>query len=150
MKKLAILILSVLFTFSLSAQVEYIYDFNSLQTGTQCLNGQDGWSTHYQTAGSSQDFDVDYTADGGITPDESIGVWYPYGGPGVGRTATRKASPNFNFSFLFIHIKINSVFFLGYASHIQKSIYIGFRQIVFSDISIYKIFNWSFIIYSPP
>ena len=99
MKKLAILILCIVFNFSLSAQVEYIYDFNSLQTGTQCLNGQDGWSTHYQTAGSSQDFDVDYTADGGITPDESIGVWYPYGGPGVGRTATRKASPNFNFSF---------------------------------------------------
>lgn len=99
MKKSLLLVLGLVFAFSAKAQVEYIYDFNSLQTGTQCLNGQDGWSTHYQTAGSSQDFDVDYTADGGITPDESIGVWYPYGGPGVGRTATRKASDNFNFSF---------------------------------------------------
>lgn len=99
MKKSLLLVLSLVFAFVAKAQVEYIYDFNSLQTGTQCLNGQDGWSTHYQTAGSSQDFDVDYTADGGITPDESIGVWYPYGGPGVGRTATRKASDNFNFSF---------------------------------------------------
>lgn len=99
MKKTLLLVFSLVFAFSLTAQVEYIYDFNNLQTGTQCLNGQDGWSTHYQTAGGSQDFDIDYTADGGITPDETIGVWYPYGGPGVGRTATRKATPNFNFSF---------------------------------------------------
>lgn len=81
------------------AQVEYLYDFNSLATGTHNLNGQDGWVTHYQTAASSQDFDVDYVCGSDMAPDESIAVWYPYGGSGVGRTATRKASPNFNFSF---------------------------------------------------
>ena len=99
MKKLFLFLLSVLFAISLTAQVEYVYDFNSLTTGTQCLNGQDNWSTHYQTAGSSQDFDVDYTSGSMMSPDESIAVFYPYGGSGVGRTATRKASSNFNFNF---------------------------------------------------
>lgn len=81
------------------AQVEYLYDFNSLATGNQNFNGQDGWMTHYQTASSSQDFDVDYVCGSDMSPDESIAVWYPYGGSGVGRTATRKASANFNFNF---------------------------------------------------
>src|SRR5574344_1002081 len=99
MKKLILLTLSVLFAFSLSAQVEYLYDFNSLTEGTQNLNGQDNWSTHYQTAGSSQDFDIAYVCGSDMSPDETIAVWYPYGGAGVGRTATRKASENFNFTF---------------------------------------------------
>ena len=81
------------------AQVEYLYDFNNLATGSQNLNGQDGWMTHYQTSGSSQDFDVDYLSGSTVSPDETIAVWYPYGGSGVGRTATRKASSNFNFNF---------------------------------------------------
>lgn len=81
------------------AQVEYLYDFNNLTTGSQNLNGQDGWVTHYQTAPASQDFNVDYVCGSDMAPDESIAVWYPYGGSGVGRTATRKASSNFNFSF---------------------------------------------------
>ena len=34
-----------------------------------------------------------------LSPNESLAVYYPYGGPGVGRTATRKASGNFNFNF---------------------------------------------------
>lgn len=80
-------------------QVEYLYDFNGLATGSQNLNGQDGWMTHYQTATSSQDFDVDYVCGSEMAPDETIAVWYPYGGSGVGRTATRKASATFNFSF---------------------------------------------------
>ncbi|MGP1447557.1 MAG: T9SS type A sorting domain-containing protein [Candidatus Limimorpha sp.] len=99
MKKLTLLILLASLTTAGFAQVEHLYNFNTLTTGTQCLNGQDGWSTHYQTAGSSQDFDVDYTSGTLIAPDESIAVFYPYGGPGVGRTATRKASDNFNFNF---------------------------------------------------
>ena len=99
MKKSLLLVLSLVFAFAAKAQVEYIYDFNNLTTGTQCFNGQDGWSTHYQTAGSSQDFDVDYVCGSDMSPDESVAVWYPYGGPGVGRTATRKVSDNFNFSF---------------------------------------------------
>jgi len=99
MKKAFILSLALLFAFSLTAQVEYIYDFNNLSEGNQNLNGQDGWLTHYQTASSSQDFDVSYVCGSDMAPDESIAIWYPYGGAGVGRTATRKASSNFNFSF---------------------------------------------------
>lgn len=98
MKKVLI-VLSLMVSMGAMAQVEYLYDFNSLTTGSQNLNGQDGWMTHYQTAGSSQDFNVDYVCGSEMAPDESIAVWYPYGGSGVGRTATRKASPNFNFNF---------------------------------------------------
>ena len=98
MKKLLILILLTA-SFRAGAQVEYLYDFNNLTTGTQNLNGQDGWMTHYQTAASSQDFDVDFVCGSDMSPDETVAVWYPYGGSGVGRTATRKASANFNFSF---------------------------------------------------
>lgn len=82
-----------------NAQVEYVINFDNYTIGTQCLNGQDNWSTHYQTASTSQDFDVDYSCDGLLSPNESLAVYYPYGGPGVGRTATRKASGNFNFNF---------------------------------------------------
>ena len=52
MKKASLFSLFLLLAFSLSAQVEYLYDFNSLTEGTQNLNGQDGWMTHYQTATS--------------------------------------------------------------------------------------------------
>ena len=99
MKKTILLAMTLLATFVLQAQVELLYDFNNLTEGTQNLNGQDGWMTHYQTAFSSQDFDVAYVCGSDMAPDESIAIWYPYGGSGVGRTATRKASSNFNFSF---------------------------------------------------
>ena len=99
MKRIALLSLFFLLAFTMTAQVEYLYDFNSLNEGSQNLNGQDGWVTHYQTATSSQDFDVSYVCGSDMAPDESLAIWYPYGGSGVGRTATRKASSNFNFSF---------------------------------------------------
>ena len=99
MKKLALLAAMFLMASMGTAQVEYVYDFNSLTEGSQNLNGQDGWMTHYQTATSSQDFDVSYVCGSDMAPDESLAIWYPYGGSGVGRTATRKASSNFNFSF---------------------------------------------------
>ena len=99
MKRLIFISLLFLLAFAATAQVEYLYDFNSLIEGSQNLNGQDGWMTHYQTAASSQDFDVSYVCDSDLAPDESLAIWYPYGGAGVGRTATRKASENFNFSF---------------------------------------------------
>ena len=101
MKRLLTLIIALAFATMATAQVEFTYDFNNLNTGSQNLNGQDGWKTHYQNASSSQDFDVDYVCGSIMAPDESIAVWYPYGGSGVGRTATRKASPNFNSSFTF-------------------------------------------------
>ena len=99
MKRTILLASFLLLAFSLTAQVEYLYDFNNLIEGTKNLNGQDGWVTHYQTATSSQDFDVSYVCGSDMAPDESIAIWYPYGGSGVGRTATRKASSNFNFNF---------------------------------------------------
>lgn len=98
-KKYLLLLFFLLASTGLMAQEEYLYDFNNLTTGSQNLNGQDGWVTHYQTAPASQDFDVDYVCGSDMSPDETIAVWYPYGGSGVGRTATRKASANFNFSF---------------------------------------------------
>lgn len=99
MKKLSLFVPFFLLTVLGTAQVEYVYDFNSLTEGSQNLNGQDGWVTHYQTASSSQDFDVSYVCGSEMAPDESLAIWYPYGGSGVGRTATRKASSNFNFNF---------------------------------------------------
>ena len=99
MKKLSLLIASLILSLGVMAQVEYVYDFNSLTEGSQNLNGQDGWKTHYQTATSSQDFNVSYVCGSDMAPDESMAIWYPYGGSGVGRTATRKASDNFNFNF---------------------------------------------------
>lgn len=99
MKRLFLTLSLLLCLTMVKAQVEYLIDFNNYTTGTQCLNGQDNWVTHYQTAGSSQDFDVDYNCDELLSPDESIAIFYPYGGPGVGRTATRKATGNFDFNF---------------------------------------------------
>ncbi|KWW24701.1 MAG: hypothetical protein F082_1528 [bacterium F082] len=99
MKKSSLLSLFLILATLGMAQVEYVYDFNSLTEGSQNLNGQDGWMTHYQTAASSQDFDVSYVCGSDMAPDESLAIWYPYGGSGVGRTATRKASSNFNFNF---------------------------------------------------
>ena len=99
MKKTCLLASFLLLALVLTAQVEYLYDFNNLTEGTKNLNGQDGWVTHSQTATSSQDFDVAYVCGSEMAPDESIAIWYPYGGSGVGRTATRKASSNFNFNF---------------------------------------------------
>ena len=99
MKRFVILLISLVMVAGAKAQVEYLYDFNSLTEGSRNLDGQDGWVTHYQTAPASQDFDVGYVCGSDMAPDESMAIWYPYGGSGVGRTATRKASANFNFSF---------------------------------------------------
>lgn len=99
MKRLFLTLSLILCLTTINAQVEYVVNFNNYSTGEKCLDGQDYWSTHYQSAGTSPDFDVDYTIGGLLSPDESIAVFYPYGGPGVGRTATRKATDNFNFNF---------------------------------------------------
>jgi len=99
MKRLFTSILLIFLAITGFSQVEYTYDFNNLDEGSQNLNGQDGWTTHYQTAGSSQDFDVTYASGSLLSPDESLAIFYPYGGPGVGRTATRYADNNFNFNF---------------------------------------------------
>ena len=99
MKKILLIMTCILFAVSISAQTEYFYDFNNLTEGQKNLSGQDHWSTHFQTASTSPDFDVATIDDGVMSPDETVGIFYPYGGSGVGRTATRKASDNFNFNF---------------------------------------------------
>ena len=78
MKKLFLTLSLVLCMFAVNAQVEYVINFDNYTTGTQCL---------------------DYACDGLLSPNESVAIYYPYGGPGVGRTATRKATDNFNFNF---------------------------------------------------
>ncbi len=79
------------------AQVVSTYDFNTLNAGE--LNNQDGWKTIAQTAASSPDFEVGYASGDVVSPDGSQAIFYPHGGPGVGRTATRKSSANFEFDF---------------------------------------------------
>lgn len=74
----------------------YQYDFNSLTKGG--LNGQDDWKTIVQTNGTA-DFYIDAPVSGLTSPDGTPAVFYSAGGPGYGRTATRKATPNFNFGF---------------------------------------------------
>lgn len=97
MKKITLHLLFLLAAFVVQAQTVSVYDFNTLPDGN--LNNQDGWKTIQQTASGSPDFVIGYTADGVVSPDGSKAVFYPFGGPGVGRTATRKSSPNFEFSF---------------------------------------------------
>lgn len=97
MKKIILHLSFLLAAFVVQAQTVSVYDFNTLPDGN--LNNQDGWKTIQQTASGSPDFVVGYTADGVVSPDGSKAVFYPFGGPGVGRTATRKSSSNFEFSF---------------------------------------------------
>ena len=93
---ISILILSFLFSVVQAQIVEHIYDFNSLQTGN--LNGQDDWMTIVQTAGTADIF-IDLLAGGVVAPDGTKAAYYTASGPGFGRTATRKATANFNFDF---------------------------------------------------
>ncbi len=78
------------------SQIEHVYDFNNLEPAA--LNGQDDWVTIQQTTGSG-DFYVDYSAGDVVSPDGTLAIFYSDGGPGVGHTATRKASSNFDFDF---------------------------------------------------
>jgi hypothetical protein len=79
------------------SQVVSTYDFNSLDAGD--LNGQDSWKTIAHSAASSPDFEVGYASGTIVSPDGSQFVFYPHGGPNVGRTATRKSTANFEFDF---------------------------------------------------
>lgn len=97
MKNHLLTFLIVLFPVYLIAQVvEYPYDFNDLEIGD--LDGQDDWQTILQTSGTADLF-VDIAAGNVTAPDGSQAVFYSAGGAGFGRTATRKATPNFDFDF---------------------------------------------------
>ncbi|MBE0649065.1 MAG: T9SS type A sorting domain-containing protein [Bacteroidales bacterium] len=96
MKSLYALSFILIFSIALHAQVEYDYNFNSLSIGN--LDGQDDWVTILHTAGPS-DMLVDYAAGSVASHDGTLAVFYNSSGGGFGRTATRKATPNFNFDF---------------------------------------------------
>ncbi len=96
MKKLILISLAIVGSFSVIAQDSVTYDFNTLQVGN--LNNQDNWKTVQQVNGTA-DFQVDIAGGTVVSPDGSNAVFYTAGGPGVGRTATRKATTNFNFDF---------------------------------------------------
>jgi len=80
----------------IQAQEVYTYDFNNLEMGD--LDGQDDWHTILHVSGP-HDFVVDYTGGGDACPDGTLGIWYTGSGGGYGRTATRKATDNFDFDF---------------------------------------------------
>ena len=94
MKTLYTILLIAFVTFALKAQVEHEYDFNSLSTGD--LDGQDDWVTILHTTGPVDIF-IDFTGGGVVSPDGTQAAFYTGNGGGYGRTATRKASSNFNF-----------------------------------------------------
>lgn len=94
MKNLLLLLFGFFLITGLQAQVVNEYDFNSLEIGD--LDGQDDWSTILNNTGP-HDFDVNINAGSVVTPDGSNGVYYNGSGAGYGRTATRKATSNFNF-----------------------------------------------------
>ena len=94
--KLLSLLLFVSISFGIYAQDEYLYDFNDLETAD--LGGQDNWLTIQHTSGND-DFTVNIIAGNAVSPDATNAAFFDFGGPNVGRTATRKASSNFDFDF---------------------------------------------------
>ncbi len=94
--KSLLLVLFALISLGVYAQEEHLYDFNDLEIGD--LGGQDAWVTIKHTNGDN-DFAVDFIAEDIVAPDGTNAVFFPFGGPGVGRTATRKATSNFDFDF---------------------------------------------------
>ena len=94
MKNFSIILLVMIMSITSFGQVVSEYDFNSLTEGD--LDGQDNWQTILHSTGP-HDFSVAYTAGNAVTPDGSLGIFYNGSGSGYGRTATRKATSNFNF-----------------------------------------------------
>jgi len=94
MKRFTSIVLLIMLPFLMMAQVVSTYDFNNLEMGD--LDGQDDWQTILYTTGP-HDFFVDYTAGSAACPDGTLGIWYNGSGGGYGRTATRKATSNFDF-----------------------------------------------------
>ena len=94
MKKFYLLILMSALVSLVNAQTEYEYDFNNLSIGD--LDGQDSWATILHTTGPS-DFIVDYAIGNVASHDGTLAVWYNASGASFGRTATRKATSNFDF-----------------------------------------------------
>ncbi len=97
MKRYIGLIIIALLSFGAVAQeVVSSYDFNSLNEGD--LDGQDNWATILHNTGPT-DFLVSLSEGGVISPDGTQAIFYNSSGAGYGRTATRKASGNFDYDF---------------------------------------------------
>lgn len=94
MKKGLLVLLSLILAIGMNAQIVNEYDFNDLDIGD--LDGQDDWATILHTTGP-HDFFVDLFAGSVVSPDGTQAIFYNGSGAGFGRTATRKASSNFNF-----------------------------------------------------
>lgn len=97
MKKHLLLLTFLLFSLLGVTQTVSTYNFNSLPSGG--LNNVDGWKTIAHSAAASPDFELGYISGSVVSPDGTQAVFYPHGGPNIGRTATRKSSANFEFSF---------------------------------------------------
>lgn len=93
--KFYLFLLCLLSLKAFAQQTSYTIDFNNYDAGT--LFVQDGWRTFKEVNGTG-DFLV-AEASGFPSADGTQAIFHPHGGPGIGRTATRKATPNFNFSF---------------------------------------------------
>ena len=94
MKTLYLSVFLLIFSSFSQAQIEHAYDFNNLEMGD--LDGQNDWQTILHSTGP-HDFFVDYAAGSAACPDGTLGIWYNGSGGGYGRTATRKATSNFDF-----------------------------------------------------
>jgi hypothetical protein len=94
MKAIYFILIYFILSISIQAQTEYEYDFNNISSGD--LDGQDNWSTILHTTGPS-DFIIDYAIGSTASHDGTLAAFYNAGGAGYGRTATRKATSNFNF-----------------------------------------------------
>lgn len=98
MKTITIFLLTLIFAFSLQAQVtEYIYDFNDLTEGN--LNGQDEWTTVVNAGGTTNEMDVAYAYQGAVSYDGTKAVFYGQSGGNYGRTGSRESQENFPFDF---------------------------------------------------
>lgn len=96
MKTLYLSIIIIILSFGLNAQTVSEYDFNSLTLGD--LDGQDDWVTILHTTGPV-DITISLAVGSVVSPDGTQAAFYNGNGGGYGRTATRKATSNFNFDF---------------------------------------------------
>lgn len=97
MKTIKLLFVLLVFSIGVQAQVvELLYDFNNLTVGN--LDGQDDWHTILTYTGT-HDLIIGDVVAGIVAPDGTRAAYYNGGGPGFGRTGTRKANSNFDFDF---------------------------------------------------
>ena len=106
MKKLSLILMLLVFSFGMNAQVEKTFDFNDYGEG-QILNGQDGWYVRVHSAGNGSmgPMYTDYLGHyWGTTPetptaDETLGVFSHASGTGFGDIATHDITQyGFDFS----------------------------------------------------